>query len=50
MTKEAMLYNEKKMTFPMNDIGKTGQLHVKENKLEYSLIPYTKINTNGLKT
>ena len=45
-----MMVNEKKMAFPINDIGKTGKLHVKENKLEYSLTPYTKINTNGLKT
>ena len=46
MPKEARLYNEKKTVFPINDTGKTGQLHVKENKLEYFLTPYTKISTN----
>ena len=30
MTKEALMYNRGKIVPSINDIGKTGQLHVKE--------------------
>ena len=50
LTNEARIYSGEKTVSSISGAGKTGQLHVKENKLEYSLTPYTKINTNGLKT
>ena len=33
----------------MSGVRKTGQLHIKDWDLEHFLIPYTKMNSNGLK-
>ena len=44
MTKEAKIYNGEKTVDSISGAGKTGQLHVKV-KLEYSLTPYTTINS-----
>ena len=47
LTKEARIYNGTKIASSVNGAGKTGQLHVKE--WEYSLAPYTKINSKWIK-
>ena len=44
MTKEARIYNGKKTVSAISGAGKTGQLHVKKIKIEYSLTSYIKIN------
>ena len=50
MTKAARIYNGEKRVFLISGEGKTGQLHVKKKEIRTSLIPYTKINSNELKT
>ena len=47
LIKEARIYNGEKTASSISGTGKTGQLHVKE--LEYSLTPYTKINSKQIK-
>ena len=48
MTKEARIYNGAKRASSINDPGKTGQLHVK-NELDNSLTPYTNIRSKLIK-
>ena len=44
MTKEARIYNGEKTVSSISGAGKTGQLHVKNMKLEHSVTPFTEIN------
>jgi len=49
MMKEASIHNRGKTASSIHGFGKTGQLHAKKIKCNYSLIPCTKINSEWIK-
>ena len=49
MMQEARIYNEQKTDSLINSVGKMTAT-CKKTILDYFLTPYTKINSNGLKT
>ena len=47
MTKEARIHKGEKTVFPINGVGKTGQLHAKESNW-ITLTLYTEINSKWI--
>ena len=50
MTEDASIYSELKIIYSINDVGKIGQIHARNIKLDHILTQQQEENQRGLKT